>query len=232
MNQPYYYIEGLIAKDRKILEEFYEETRLSVFTMAYLILDDASATKLIMKDIFHELVQKAATYALGTSFSKWILGITSEVATSKYWEMVKKDTGPKEKDDLTRKLDEYLGSLGHEARFVYLLHDVAGIPLKEVSKHVHAPLVTLLLLENKAERISERNSLRLGNKKDSAAAELEKIILKYIPANVPDIDLSGIETKEANATGNNANLRLLRQVIWTGIMIILFIILIIVIIKA
>jgi hypothetical protein len=232
MNQPYYYIEGIIAKDRKVFEEFYQETKFSVFTMTYLILDDASAAGFILKDIYETMVQKAATYALGTSFPKWIIGITNEVATRKYWEMVKKDAGPKEKDDLTRKLDDYLGSLEHEARFAYLLHDVAGIPLKEVKRHAHTSLVYLLLKENKAERISERNSQRLGNEKDVAAAELEKIITKHIPAEAPDVDFSCIEVKEIDSSDQAARIRLIRQVIWTGIMMILFIILIIAIAKA
>jgi DNA-directed RNA polymerase specialized sigma24 family protein len=232
MNQPYYYVEGFIAKDRKIYEEFYQETKLTVFIMAYLILQDALASKSLMKDIYEQLVRKCGTYALGTSLSGWILSITNDVATRHYWEMVKKDAILKEKDELSRKLDDYLGSLNHDGRLVYLLHDVAGIQINTLKKHVHSGLLMLMVLENKAEKIVEQNSLMLGNERDAAPAEMEKIIMKYIPAEAPEVDLEGLERKEVNSFAKAAGMRLWRQVIWTGIMIILFVILIIVIAKA
>lgn len=139
----------LQQNDNLALEKIYLEMKNSVFALCFSILKNYSSAQDVMQDTFMNVKKYALKYKPNTNAKAWILTI----AKNSCYNVLKKqkrevvtDFSLDIKDDKPLKLHDETGIIakttqiliGSELQIV-LLHTLAGVPLKDLSKQLGLP---------------------------------------------------------------------------------------------
>lgn len=152
-------IEELRECNYSHFDEFYNETKKTVFFAIIAIIKDRDLVDDLMQDTYIKFLENIDKYKNKTNIKAYLSTMAHNIAINKYnfeKRLVHDDTlfefmGNKNNDDYENiEVLEILKCLDDTSKEIVILHIINDLKFKDISKIVNKPLGTVLWIYNKA----------------------------------------------------------------------------------